>query len=191
MPDYTAPFSIVVGVAEVWIAPVGESFPAVDATPSGNWISLGSTNDDGVAVTHQRETEIHFKGNSVLPQKASLSETQERISMAFVELSVERYSKLLDDASVSTVAAGSGTAGYKLFNLAPDLNQYALLIRGPSPVMNAYAQYEYARVSPIGDRELQYQKVDKTELPVEFAAFEDTSNPGRFGQYRAQTATAL
>jgi hypothetical protein len=187
----SVPYAIVVGVGSVWIGPVGETMPLVDATPAGNWIALGATDDDGVTVTHMRAFENHFKGSSVLPQKSTLAEARETIAFNLVELSVEKYAKVLDDATVTTVAAGSGTAGYKSFPLAPNVKQFALLVRGPSPVADGYAQYEYARVSPSDDHEAAYGKVDKTVIPCAFEAFEDTANAGQFGVYRDYTAAAL
>jgi hypothetical protein len=187
-----APFNIVVGVGRVYIAPVGETMPAVDlATPAGNWIDMGSTDDDGVKVTHARTLEAHFKGSSVLPQKSTISEARETIAFNLVEISAERYAKVLDNASVTTQAAVVGAAGYKSFPLAPSVSQFALLVRGPSPVADGYAQYEYERVSPTDDHELAYGKTDKTVVPCSFEAFESTGTPGQFGVYRAYTAAAL
>lgn len=188
--NYVEPFAIVVGVGDIYLAPVGEAFPAIDAAPGGNWAHMGSTDDDGVTVTHQRSLTLHTKGNSFLPQKATIESAGEEITCNLCELSVERYAKLLNDAAVTTVAAGAGTAGYKRFDIAPAIAQFALLVRGPSPVMNGYAQYEYPRVTPTGDVEVKYAK-EKSLLPCTFMAWEDLSNPGRFGQFRAQTAVAV
>jgi hypothetical protein len=190
MPS-NAPFAIVVGVGRVYIGPVGETMPAVDAVPAGNWIDLGSTDDDGVTVTHARTLEAHFKGSSVLPQKSTVSEARETISFNLVELSAERYAKVLDNAAVTTVAAGAGTAGYKSFPLAPSVSQFALLVRGPSPVADGFAQYEYERVSPTDDHELAYGKTDKTVIPCSFEAFESIGTPGQFGLYKTYTAAAV
>lgn len=188
--NFVEPFAIVVGVGDIYLAPVGESFPAIDATPGGNWLHMGSTDEDGVTVTHKRDVTLHYKGNSFMAQKGTINEASEEITCNICELSVERYAKMLDGASVASTPAGAGTAGYKTFDLAPAIAQFALLVRGPSPVMNGYCQYEYARVTPTGDREVTYSK-EKTVLPCAFMAWEDTNNPGRFGQFKAQTAAAL
>jgi hypothetical protein len=188
------PFEIIVGVGSVYLAPVGTAFPDTDETPSSSWTHLGSTDDDGVTVTHERSTARHFKGNSALVQKVTLEEAGEKIMFNVQEITVERYAMVLDNAAVTTVAAGSGTPGTKWFPIAPPTScaaQFAMLIRGPSPIMDAYAQYEYARVSPSGDVEIKYSKSDTSTLACEFDAFEDTNNAGRFGVYRAQAAAAV
>jgi hypothetical protein len=188
------PFAIVVGAGNVYLAPVGTAFPDTDETPAAAWAYLGSTDDNGVSVTQARTMELHFKGNSALPQKATLTEARETIKFALTEITVERYAMVLDNAAVTTVAAGSGTPGTKWFPVKPSSScapQFAMLIRGPSPVMDAFAQYEYARVSPTGAIEAVYQKTGGTVLPCEFEAFEDLINVGQFGVYRAQTAVAV
>lgn len=187
--NYVEPFAIVVGVGDIYLAPVGESFPAIDATPAGNWLHMGSTDEDGVTVTHKRDITLHYKGNTFMAQKGTLNEASEEITCNICEITVERYAALLDNAAVTNVPAGAGTAGYKRFDIHPAVAQFALLVRGPSPVMNGYAQYEYPRVTPTGDREIKYSK-EKALLPCTFMAWEDTSNPGRFGQFKAQTAAA-
>ena len=188
------PYEIIVGVGSVYLAPVGTAFPDTDETPGASWTSLGSTNDDGVTVTHGRTLEKHYKGNSTLPQKMTLSEASEVIAFTLAEITVERYAMVLDNATVVTVAAGSGTPGTKYFPLTPSSScapQFALLLRGPSPLMDGNAQYEYTRVSPSGDVEIQYTKGVASGLSVTFEALEDTVVPGRFGNYRAQAAAAV
>lgn len=187
------PYALVVGVGEVYLAAVGTTFPDTDETPGASWTYLGSTDDEGVSVTHTRDKEIHFKGNSVLPQKATYSEARETIKFNLKEITVARYALVLDNAAVTSVAAGSGTPGTQYMLLKPGTNvpQFAMLVRGPSPVMDAFAQYEYARVSPTGEVETVYAKKDGLVLPCEFEAFEDLNNAGQFGTYRAQAAVAV
>jgi len=184
------PYELIVGVGQVYLAAVGTTFPDVDETPGASWTNLGSTDDDGVTVNHVRERELHYKGNSTLPQKATLTEAREEVSLNLVELTPERYAKILDDATVTTVAAESGTPGTRYFRIVPGDVQFALLLRGPGP-LGYDMQYEYPRVGLVEQGEVQYQKGDKTVLPVLFQAFEDTSNAGRFGTYRAMSAVAL
>jgi hypothetical protein len=185
------PFDIIVGVGNVYIAAVGTAFPDTDETPTSSWTYLGATDDDGVTVNHVRERDLHYKGTSALPQKATLNTAREEISFNLCEITPERYAAVLDNMSVVTVAAGSGTPGTRYFNIEPTDVQFALLLRGPSPLSNAYAQYEYVRVTPVDGSELQLQKGDKTVLSVMFQALESTTNAGRFGTYRAQAAAAL
>jgi hypothetical protein len=187
------PYEIIVGVARVYLAPVGTAFPDTDTTPSVSWTDMGCTDDDGVTVTHVREYDEHFKGCSPLVQKVSLSSAREEIAFNLAEITPARYARLLDNATVVAVAAASHTPGTQYFYIAPTGTpaQYACLIRGASPLMDADAQYEYARVSISDSVEVQYSKSDAATLAVKLTAFEDTSNAGRFGTYRAQAAVAV
>jgi hypothetical protein len=187
------PYEIIVGVARVYLAPVGTTFPDTDQTPAVAWTDLGCTDDDGVTVTHMRKYNEHFKGCSALVQKVTLDSASEEIAFNLAEITPARYAKLLDNATVVAVAAASGTPGTQYFRIEPNNtpSQYACLIRGASPLMDADAQYEYARVSISDDIEVQYSKADAATLAVKLTAFEDTSNAGRFGTYRAQAAVAV
>jgi hypothetical protein len=187
------PFAIVVGVGTVYLAAVGTAFPDTDETPASTWTALGSTDDKGVTVKHVRKMNRHFKGNSALVQKVTLEEASEEIAFTLSEITVERYAMVLDGATVTTTPAGSGTPGTKSFPITPPSScatQFAMLIRGPSPLMDAYAQYEYPRVSSVEGTEIGYSKSDTAGLACAFEAFEDTNNAGRFGVYRAQAAAA-
>jgi hypothetical protein len=187
------PYEIIVGVGRVYLAPVGTTFPDTDETPSATWTDLGCTDDDGVTVTHMREYDEHFKGCSPLVQKVSLNTAREEIAFNLAEITPARYAKLLDNATVVSVAAASGTPGTQYFRIEPNgvPAQYACLIRGPSPLMDAEMQYEYARVSVSDNVEVQYSKSDASTLAVKLTAFEDTSNANRFGTFRAQAAVAV
>ena len=47
-----SPFEIIAAPATVYVAPVGETYPVIDADPAGKWVSLGET-EGGVTVAHQ------------------------------------------------------------------------------------------------------------------------------------------
>jgi hypothetical protein len=186
----TEPYSIVVGPGSIWVAPVGTAFPAVDATPAVDWVSLGNT-DGGVRITHVRETAEHGVDQSVLPQKRTLTRAAEEIRFSLAGLTLETYTKALDGATVTPTAAGAGTAGDKAFNIEPGVVEYAMLIRVPSPYMAGYLQYEYARVARMDNSEVPYTKDGKTLIPTAWSALEDLDNPGQFGTIRAQHEAAL
>jgi hypothetical protein len=186
------PYEIIVGVGRVYLAPVGTTFPDTDEPAGTAWTDLGCTDDDGVTVSHIREYDEHFKGCSPMVQKVTLNTARDEIAFNLAEITPTRYAKLLDDAAVTAVAAASGTPGTQYFRVAPNSTpaQYACLIRGASPLSDAEAQYEYARVSISDTVEVQYSKSDASVLSVKLTAFEDIDNPGRFGTYRAQATVA-
>lgn len=188
----TEPYEVIVGPGNVWIAPVGTAFPGVAEDPTGEWTSLGRT-EGGVTIRHIEETEEITVDQSFLPVKEVVTRRAEEIEFALAEITLERYAKLLGDVTITTQAAGAGTPGYKSMPLQASQNiaRYAMLIRVPSPYMDANMQYEYAAVSPMGEKEIAYQKGEKSTLSTTWKALEDPSNPGVFGTLRAQHQAAL
>ncbi len=190
MPN-VEPFETIVGPGYVWIGPVGETMPDIDAVPAGNWFDWGHT-DGPVVVTHGRALNTIFDNNSALPQKEVLVTTSETVVFNIAQLDMEAYAKALQNAGVTTVAAGGGDAGYKSFAIAPThAPQFAFLIRVPSGHEDGDMQYEYERGTMAGDHALSYTRGDKTVIPMELHILESRSVPGRFGVVRAFTATAV
>jgi hypothetical protein len=186
------PYPIIVGVASIYLAPVGTAFPDTDEVPGAAWFDMGCTDDDGVTIEHIRNYKKHYKGCSTAVQKVTEESSAEEIAFNLAEITPKRYALLLGDAALTTVAAGSGTPGTEWFAIGPtDVPaQYACLIRGPSPLSDADAQYEYARVSVSDSVSVQYSKADPSVLATKLEAFPDLDHTERFGIYRAQATVA-
>jgi hypothetical protein len=194
----TAPFEILAGAAEVWAAAVATAFPLIDDDPPGGaWDAgfLGRT-EGGVSVVHNQSTVILRLDQETGPQKIIRPEEELHVTFNIAEITLERYARLLNDITVNTTAAGGGEAGFKEFNIRQgfDVAQFALLIRGPSPYMDALIQYELPRVSTIGEPSISYVKDDKAMLAVDFVSLEDenAATPAeRFGRIIAQHEVAV
>ncbi|KKN42559.1 hypothetical protein LCGC14_0712090 [marine sediment metagenome] len=185
------PFELIVGPGYVWIGPVGETMPAIDAAVAGSWFDWGNT-DGPVTITHGRSENMIRHNQSALPQKEVLVEATETVAFSIAELDLEAYAKALQNAGVTTTVAGGGDAGQKSFAIAPTHSpQFAFLIRVPSGHEDGYMQYEYDRGSMAGNHALAFTRGDKTIIPMELHIFESTGVPGRFGVVRAFTATAV
>lgn len=196
------PFEIIAAPFTVWVAPVGEAFTDVDETPAGNWFKIGTSGDkniteDGVTISHPQTLEMFRMLGSTGPVKASRTEEDLIISLMLADLTLEQYRHALNGGTVSTVAAGAGTPGYKHVPIRRglDITERALLIRGPSPYGDGWSlQYEVPRVIHSGEPELVFVKGEPAALLMEFTALEDTdavSDNLRFGRIVAQNATAL
>jgi hypothetical protein len=189
----TDPYDIVVGPGQIWLAPVGTAFPLVDATPAAAWTSLGET-EGGTQITAGRDTKKITTDQTFAPKKTIIIGRSLTIKSTLAQMTLEHMSKILDDSAVTTVAAGSGTAGYKYMDLKADatIPQYALLMRAPTPYASTgYLQWELPSVQPGGESEQSYVKDEKTMLPVTFETNEDPARSGYFGQIKAYTAAAL
>lgn len=197
------PFEIIAHPFTVWWAPVGESFPAIDAAPAGNWLKLGTSGDrnysaEGVTIAHAQTIEKFRAAGSTGPVKASRTEEDFMVRFTLWDVLLEQYRVALNQNAVTTTAAGSGTAGFKEINLYQglEIQQVALLVRGPfSPYgANWNTQYQVPVCYQSGSPEPVGSKSNPAGLALEFTAIEDpdaASAGERFGKLIVQHQTAL
>ena len=191
-----APHQITAFPLTIYVAPTGEAMPDVDEAPAGDWLKLGTAGakdyaEEGVTVTHSQTIETFTGAESTAPRKAF--RTEEGLVLAFTlsDLSPEQFATILDDASVTTTAAGSGIPGTKDFDLlrGVGVEQFALLARGQSTIDNALAlQYEWPTVFQSGSPAPVFAKGSPAGLAVEFTALEVVA--GEFGTLVVQSAVA-
>src|SRR3972149_2836427 len=134
------PYEIIAAPFDVWVAALGEAFPLIDAAPGGGWTKVGTNgnkniSEDGVTVSHEESIEeVRMLG---APGPIKASRTSEGLSVSFMlhDITLEQYRAALGFNALTTVAAASGTAGYKWAGLATalDVAERAALLRGPSP----------------------------------------------------------
>lgn len=184
-----APFEIVAGPADVFIAPTGTAFPAVNAAPSGSWTNLGQT-EGGVTVRHSQDitvltTDQHTGGIKAIRVGEGLE-----VSFALAETTLEKYKFALNNATVTTAAGPPAIKSIKLFR-GVDVAQHAILVRGASAYANFSSQYQIPVVYQADEPEISFVKDDKTVLACTFSALEDpaaATTADRFGSLIMQTA---
>jgi hypothetical protein len=186
-----APFEIVASPLTVYVAPVGTAFPAVNAAPGGSWFKLGTSgtknyDEKGVTVSHSETINTFTPAGGTAPRKAWRSAEGLAIDLELVDLTIEQYAKILNDATVTTTV---GPPAIKDINLMQGLTvkNLALLCRGLSPVDESLAAqyqvpicYESASPSP------SYRKDQPASLACQFTALEDATLG--FGKLIVQTA---
>lgn len=196
------PFEIVAGPFTLWLAPVGTAFPLIGAAPAGTWIKVGTGgdknySDDGVTVMHSQNIEQVRPAGTLGAVKAFRTEEDLMVSLTLWDITLEQYATALNGNTVSTTAAGAGTAGFKKIGLSrgQEVTTYALLARGISPYGDGYtAQYEVPRCYQSGNAEPVYVKGVPAGLELEFTALEDAtaaSAAERFGRFVTQHAVAI
>lgn len=190
------PFNIIAGPAFVYVAPVATAFPSIDTDPpGGSWALLGRT-EGGVNVAHNESVTPLRIDQLTGPVKLIRTEETLVITFGLAEIDLEAYAYVLNSATVTDTAAGSGTAGHRAIPLymGPDVALLAMLVRGPSPYMDAFMQYEVPVVGQTASPTLDFTRTDKAVLKVSWTAIEDpdaVSEATRFGTLRAQDAAAL
>lgn len=199
------PYEIISSPYTVFVAPTGTTFPDID-TAEGSfasaWFKLGTSGnrnyeEEGVTVTHEQTVNLWRAAGGTGPIKALRTEEGLLVAFTLVDLSVTQYAKTMDDATVTSVAASTGTAGEDSFNFYRGfpVELFALLVRGDfSPEGDGFkSQYEVPVVYQSGSPAPQFQKGQPAGLSLEYTALEDpnaSSEAERFGTFRAQDAAA-
>jgi hypothetical protein len=184
-----APFQIIAGPADVYIAPVATAFPAVNAVPGAGWVALGQT-EGGVTVRHAQDIEPISTDQHTGAVKAIRTGEGLEVEFSLAELTLENYKFVLNNATVTSAAGPPATKTVGLYK-GVEVAIHALLVKGPSPYMNSQMQYQVPVVYHDGEPELEFVKDDKAVLACTFTALEDltaVSAADRFGKLVAQSA---
>ena len=198
-----APYEIIEGPITAWLAPVGSTFPDIDATPGAPWTTLGTSGnlnymEDGLHIKHEDTVALFRALGSAAPRKAFRTAEGLKVSLVLADLSLEQYLVALNHNTVTTVAADVGVAGYKKLGLSRGLavTQRALLCRAP---VSAYgeglnSQYEFPVTVQMGQPDVVYSKGVAAGLTLEWAVLIDpdaASDDEQLGRVLHQTADAL
>jgi hypothetical protein len=187
-------YELVTGVGELYVAPVGTVFPAVNASPASPWRLLGDT-DGGVSfIPDDKVEKIHTDQRTGVVKKTR-TEEEPKVKTKFVVHTLENLADFFG-LTLTDTAPGSGTIGTREIQLyrGSEVKEFALLFRGSSPYGDYPAQYQLKRGSfdDIGD--IVYDKKGTALIPVTFGAMEDlnaATEAERFGKLIAQDAAAL
>lgn len=201
----TVPYEVIAGPFTVWAAPVGTAFPSLDVADGSinvAWVKVGSSgplNYDGptgVTVEHSQELAPWMAMGDYGVRKIFRSSESVKVRLRLVDLTLEQYALALDGNTVTTTAAGSGTAGYKSigFSRGADVDTRAILIRGISPYGASYiAQYQIWRAAQTGNPQVVFKKDEPAALDLEWTALIDPSQSASeyTGKVLMQHAVAL
>lgn len=198
----TVPLEIIAsGAIELWIAPVGEAKPAVNAAPAGNWVKVGTYgslnyNGDGVTLGHEQNIEKFRALGDTGVRKVQRTEEDLMLTVTIWDLTVEQYSHALNN-TVTDVAAGAGTAGYRWMGLSrgSTVATRALLFRCPSPYMeDGTMQWLLPRAAQTGSPELVFKNDEPVGIELEWTALVDpaaSTAAEYYGRVEAQDAAPV
>lgn len=198
------PFEIVMSPAEVYLALEGETPPAINAVPGGNWILLGTAGNRnqstaGVKLIGTSAYAKHSTAGATGNVKAVRTAEEVSVEVVIEDLTAEVFSKKMNLAGVREVAAASGVAGYKSFGgrMGFDVQTWSLLLRIPaSPYGDGMnSQCYIPKCIEEGQLEMVFDgEGTAAGLSFKFSALEDpnaASDSERFFIWTAQTAAAL
>lgn len=190
----TRPYSIIAGVADVYVAPVDTAFPAVDATPGTVWSYLGHT-DGGIRVRHT-QTVVELRTDQVTaPVKGVRSEENLEIAFSLAEVTPSNYARVLNQAIAGAAVDGDDYT-VDLYRGGFGVETVAMLIRGEhlSPLGDFNLQYEVPSVYQAESPEVEFTKDAKALLACTWQAIAANAfDPGTddsdiFGILRVQGA---
>ena len=197
---------------QVWQAPVGSTFPAIDVAPASPWVLMGlngiqNMGEKGVIVKHSakyEDTVFRTLGDTG-PWKAVRTDEDLTIEFELMDLTLETYAQALDATAfdttaptvvVKTTAPTVGEGGFQQMGMYRGITvqEWALLVRGPSPYLGAtYAQYELDRCYQSADPAPTFSKKSAGLLMFTYKALmanlAGTAGAAqRFGRITAQNA---
>lgn len=195
----SAPYEILAGPVEVYLAAANTAMPAVNSTPGGSWTLLGTSgssnyNEDGVSVMPEQSLEVFRALGTTGARKVWRTEEELKIEFTVHDLTLEVFRKALNDNAITTTAAGVGTAGRKTMNMVrgQSVALHAVLLRstGQSPYNDGMNAQFWMPVGYQEDaQEIVFAKGEPAGVKFTFAALQDATNG--FGVYDAQTAAPL
>lgn len=178
---------IVNGPLSLYWAPVGEAYPAVDATPAGNWVLVGSSGDqnyteDGVVVTIEDEKNLWTPLGSAVPTAAFRTAQSIMVGLTMADMTMANLRVGWNLLAVTNDAGPPITQALSLdFTLT--LNDMALLVRGTSKsaeLAGGNLQFEINRAVEMAVHAMSFVKGEPVGLELEFTALRDSS--GNVGQ---------
>jgi hypothetical protein len=176
-----APEEVVASPLTIYLAVVGTAFPAIDdaeGTFGVAWEKLGvagsnNYDDSGVSLSHAETVNDFTPAGSTMPTKRFRTAESFETKLNLVDLSPASYAKVMNDATITTVAAGVGVAGEESFSLfrGDQVNSFALLARGLSPINNDLnMQYEFSKAFVSVNGDAVFKKGVPVALPISILA---------------------
>lgn len=189
-----AAYDILIGVGKIYVAAVGTAFPTLDAEPGASWRYVGPTSD-GIKVDFDETINEFSSDQDIGTVEAIRSSETMMISANLFEATLENLADVMSQ-EVTTVAAGSGTLGYKQIGMSRGaaVTKKAILFRANSPYGAYPGQYELPYGYLSGKVGLEYKKDGMVVVPAEFHALIDpnaTDETEKFGRIKYGSAAAL
>ncbi|CAK0773835.1 conserved hypothetical protein [Gammaproteobacteria bacterium] len=189
------PYEILTGAGVCYIAPLGTTFPAVNAVPGASWRDLGYTQDGLTAKKTQKIDKVRVDQETG-PVKAARSEEDLTLETSLAEGTLENMADYLG-GTVTDTPAGAGTIGTRALGMyaGSEVKQFAMLFRGKSAYGAFNSQFQVPVCFIDGDAELKFVKGgENAKIKMAFTALVDpnaVSDSEKFGKLVMQDAAAL
>lgn len=194
----SVPFEIIGVPFEIWEAPVGTTFPDIDADPSAPWAKVGTSgklnySDDGVTVEFS-ETVSKFRGASTAVRKQWRTEEDVMVKAKVLDLTLEQVSRALNFNTVSDIPGGTQNSSKVGLFKGAGIAQRAVVVRGPSPYLDgALSQFCIPVASVQSSTSVQFKKGEPAGFEITWTAYADpdaSSEDETYGYLQAATDVA-
>lgn len=188
-----APFEIVAGLVDAYLAPLATAFPVINVAPAGAWIKLGAGGskdftEDGLVVRHEVGVERIRSAGTTGPRKAFRTQEDLLIELTLMDATAEAISAAFNQLAVTTLAGPPAEKTIQLLE-GPSVTLRSLLLRG---VLSPYAdsasnlQFDIPIVYQNGPIEFLFSKGKPIGLKLQFVALQDDTNG--FGKLHLPTS---
>jgi hypothetical protein len=164
----TAPF-------EIYWAPLGSTFPDVDATPANPWTLIGTLGsrrytEEGVKIAWDYTTSDFVSLGDIDPECVFLTGRNMRVMVTMADMKLDQIRAALNFNAVTTDAGPPATLQLSM-TVGPELTPVALLVRGDgkSPELEGgNLQFEFEQAIEIGSKEVSFVKGAPAGVQLEF-----------------------
>ena len=191
-----AAYDILIGTGKLYVADTGTTFPTLDEDPAttSGWRYVGPT-ADGIKVDFDETINEFSSDQDIGTVEAIRSEEKAMITANLFEATLENLADVMSQ-SVTSIAAGSGTTGYKQIGMSrgATVTKKAILFRANSPYGPYAGQYELPYGYISGKVGMEYKKDGMVVVACEFHALVDpnaTDTTEKFGRIKYGNAAAL
>lgn len=173
------PNEIIVGPVEVYVAPEGEAFPGVTATPGGNWQLVGKSGSKNYAesgvIIRQPVTQNPIRAlGTTAPRKHVISERNFQVELGVMDLTPEAMALGYGADPDGDISHGGNHTRLEL-PTDPVPLVYAMLLRvqGQSPYKDGgNMQWEISHAIQAGNGEGTFSKTNAFTQGHQWNAFE-------------------
>lgn len=162
--------NILVGSGLVFLAPDATANVADSvAEPLTPWTYIGYT-EDGVDFDATRKEVMHRVDEQSNPLFLTIDTTETKLVTSLAESTLENMKNAFGGGTITTTAAGVGTIGKTVLQLADNVTNLALILQGVNPA-GFFRRIYIPKIASIGKIKQEYNRAKKKQLlQVEFAA---------------------
>lgn len=178
-----APFEIIAGAADVWVAAANTADVVLNVAPSGSWTKLGVAgskdfSEDGVMVTYEQDQEDFYGLGATGPRKAF--RTRERLHITFTlhDATLESFQHAFNEVAITTLVGPPAEKTVPLVQ-GGTVQTRALLIRSAvSPYVDSAnpTQFWVPLCYQKGPIEVLFTKGKAVGLKLSWFALQDDTN---------------